>query len=123
LCGNFWATRRWITLASLLNAAVGPGAPRANESNLRRAALSSQLSLVSLQQSKRALRSQSGLVFDAILEAGLRSRFGRTLETTNTAIPEITGPAIDQSHLHGLLGRIADLGLTLRSVIRLDTDP
>jgi ATP-dependent helicase YprA (DUF1998 family) len=29
------------------------------------------------------------LGFDAILEAGLRSRFGRTLETTNTAIPEI----------------------------------
>ena len=29
------------------------------------------------------------LSFDAILEAGLRSRFGRTLETTNTAIPEI----------------------------------
>lgn len=29
------------------------------------------------------------LSFDAVLEAGLRSRFGRTLETTNTAIPEI----------------------------------
>ena len=29
------------------------------------------------------------LSFDAILEAGLRSRFGRTLETTNTAIPRI----------------------------------
>ncbi len=29
------------------------------------------------------------LGFDAVLEAGLRSRFGRTLETTNTAIPEI----------------------------------
>lgn len=29
------------------------------------------------------------LGFDAILEAGLRSRFGRTLETTNTSVPEI----------------------------------
>jgi ATP-dependent helicase YprA (DUF1998 family) len=29
------------------------------------------------------------LSFDAILEAGLRSRFGRTLETTNTAIAEV----------------------------------
>ena len=36
---------------------------------------------------------------------------------------EITGPVTDQSHLHGLLGRIADLGLTLRSVTPLDTDP
>ncbi|MEV4419507.1 DEAD/DEAH box helicase [Patulibacter sp. NPDC049589] len=30
------------------------------------------------------------LGFDAVLEAGLRSRFGRTLETTNTATPEIS---------------------------------
>ena len=36
---------------------------------------------------------------------------------------EITGPIIDQSHLHGLLGRIADLGLTLRSVSQVKTDP
>jgi len=36
---------------------------------------------------------------------------------------EITGPIVDQSHLHGLLGRIADLGLTLRSVSQLNTDP
>jgi hypothetical protein len=35
---------------------------------------------------------------------------------------EITGPVIDQSQLHGLLGRIADLGLTLRSVTPLDPD-
>jgi len=36
---------------------------------------------------------------------------------------EITGPVVDQSQLHGLLGRIADLGLTLRSVTPLNTDP
>jgi hypothetical protein len=36
---------------------------------------------------------------------------------------EITGPIVDQSHLHGLLDRIADLGLTLRSVSQLKTDP
>ena len=36
---------------------------------------------------REALAQRLG--FDAVLEAGLRSRFGRTLETTNTAIPEI----------------------------------
>jgi hypothetical protein len=35
---------------------------------------------------------------------------------------EITGPVIDESQLHGLLGRIADLGLTLRSVTPLNPD-
>jgi hypothetical protein len=35
---------------------------------------------------------------------------------------EITGPVVDQSQLHGLLGRIADLGLTLRSVTPLNPD-
>jgi len=34
----------------------------------------------------------------------------------------ITGPIVDQSHLHGLLGRIADLGLTLLSVTAVSTD-
>ncbi len=36
---------------------------------------------------------------------------------------EINGPIIDQSHLHGLLGRIADLELTLRSVTPLNPTP
>ncbi|MGZ7008417.1 MAG: hypothetical protein ACXVLX_22710 [Ilumatobacteraceae bacterium] len=35
---------------------------------------------------------------------------------------DITGPIIDQSHLQGLLGRIASLGLTLHSVNRLETE-
>ena len=35
---------------------------------------------------------------------------------------EITGPVIDQAQPHGLLTRIADLGLTLRSVTTLNTD-
>ena len=41
----------------------------------------------SAKQAREALAKRLG--FDAILEAGLRSRFGRTLETTNTSIPEI----------------------------------
>jgi hypothetical protein len=35
---------------------------------------------------------------------------------------DITGPIIDQSHLHGLLERIAGLGLRLRSVTPLEVD-
>ena len=35
---------------------------------------------------------------------------------------EITGAIIDPSHLHGLLDRIAGLGLTLHSLTPLETD-
>jgi hypothetical protein len=35
---------------------------------------------------------------------------------------EITGPIIDQSHLHGLLARIAGLGLTLHSLTPIETE-
>jgi hypothetical protein len=35
---------------------------------------------------------------------------------------DITGPIIDQSHLQGLLERIASLGLTLHSLTPVDTD-
>ena len=35
---------------------------------------------------------------------------------------DITGPIIDQSHLQGLLERIASLGLTLRSLTPIETE-
>jgi hypothetical protein len=35
---------------------------------------------------------------------------------------DITGPIIDQSHLHGLIERIAGLGLTLHSLTPLETE-
>jgi hypothetical protein len=35
---------------------------------------------------------------------------------------DITGPIIDQSHLHGLIARIASLGLTLHSLNPLQTE-
>jgi hypothetical protein len=35
---------------------------------------------------------------------------------------DITGPIVDPSHLHGLLERIAGLGLTLHSLTPLDTE-
>jgi hypothetical protein len=43
----------------------------------------------------------------------IRARDGET---------EITGPVIDQSHLQGLIGRIASLGLTLHSITPLETE-
>jgi hypothetical protein len=35
---------------------------------------------------------------------------------------EIIGPIIDPSHLHGLIERIAGLGLTLRSLTPIETE-
>ena len=35
---------------------------------------------------------------------------------------EITGPIVDPSHLHGLLDRIAGLGLTVHSLIPLESE-
>jgi hypothetical protein len=35
---------------------------------------------------------------------------------------QITGPIIDQSHLHGLIARIASLGLTLHSLTPIETE-
>jgi hypothetical protein len=46
---------------------------------------------------------------------------GMTLSAHNGRT-EITGPIVDPSHLHGLLERIAGLGLTLYSLTPLDTE-
>jgi hypothetical protein len=35
---------------------------------------------------------------------------------------DITGPIVDQAHLHGLIERIASLGLTLHSLTPLDAE-
>ena len=45
-----------------------------------------------------------------------------SLNTVKTHTRELYRKLGDQSHLYGLLGRIADLGLTLRSVTPLNTD-
>ena len=46
---------------------------------------------------------------------------GMTLRADNGQT-EISGPIVDQSHLQGLLERIASLGLALRSLNPLDTE-
>ena len=45
---------------------------------------------------------------------------GMTLRAHNGET-EVTGPIIDSSHLQGLLTRIAGLGLTLLSLVPLET--
>jgi len=62
-----------------------------------------------------------------IVEGEIGSRYAQAFDGMEICAAdgatEITGPVVDQSQLHGLLGRIADLGLTLRSVTPLNTDP
>ena len=52
----------------------------------------------------------------------LRVRVRRDDSPAHDGETEITGPIIDSSHLHGLLDRIAGLGLTLHSLTPLDSD-
>ncbi len=60
------------------------------------------------------------LVVDGELGARYASAFEGMTITAHDGITEMTGSIIDQAHLHGLLDRIASLGLTLHSVTPLD---
>lgn len=50
------------------------------------------------------------------------SAFDRMTICAHDGQTDITGAIIDQSHLHGLLERIANLGLTLHSLTPLETE-
>jgi len=56
----------------------------------------------------------------------LRGRYATAFDgmtiSAHDGITEITGPIIDQSHLQGVIERIAGLGLRLRSVTPLETE-
>jgi hypothetical protein len=85
----------------------------------------------SSRRSRRACSCDRGAVdrrrYRIIVEGEIGSRYAQAFEGMEICAAdgatEITGPVVDQSQLHGLLGRIADLGLTLRSVTPLNTDP
>jgi len=47
---------------------------------------------------------------------------GFTLTSEGDGTTTLTGSAIDQAALHGLLRRVGDLGVTLISVHRIDSD-
>ena len=48
------------------------------------------------------------------------SAFDEMTISTHDGITEISGEIIDSAHLHGLLERISDLGLTVHSLTPLD---
>ena len=60
-----------------------------------------------------------------VVEGGLGRRYASAFDGmtvhAHDGETEIVGPITDQSHLQGLLARIAGLGLTLHSVIELET--
>ncbi len=62
------------------------------------------------------------LVVRGELGARYASAFEKMSVSAHDGITEITGEIIDPSHLHGVLERIAGLGLTLQSVTPLDTE-
>jgi hypothetical protein len=65
---------------------------------------------------------QHQLVVDGELGARYASAFEGMTISAHDGLTEITGSIIDQSHLQGLIARIAGLGLTLRSITPLDTE-
>jgi hypothetical protein len=61
------------------------------------------------------------LVVEGELGARYASAFEEMTISAHDGMTEITGSIVDQSHLHGLLERIAGLGLALRSITPLDS--
>ena len=62
------------------------------------------------------------LVVDGELGPRYKHAFEGMTLTTGDGKTELIGSIADQAHLHGLLERIASLGLTLRSVTSLDPE-
>jgi len=66
-------------------------------------------------------RSSGEIGYEIRLEGQLDDRWsnwfeGFTMTSESSGTTTLTGPAIDQAALHGLLRRIGDLGVTLISV-------
>jgi len=62
------------------------------------------------------------LVVEGELGARYASAFEGMTISAHDGLTDITGSIIDQSHLQGLIARIAGLGLRLRSITPLDTE-
>ena len=66
--------------------------------------------------------SRYSIVVEGELGPRYASAFAGMTLRAHDGETEITGPIIDPSHLHGLLERIAGLGLTLHSLTPLHTE-
>jgi hypothetical protein len=59
-------------------------------------------------------------IYQIVVRGELSQRYGLAFEGMTLAMGDgrtaITGPVVDQAHLHGLLDRVGDLGLELVSV-------
>ena len=62
------------------------------------------------------------VVVEGELGARYASAFDGMTLSAHDGRTEITGPIVDPSHLHGLLDRIAGLGLTVHSLTPLETE-
>lgn len=64
--------------------------------------------------------------YHLVVDGELGRRFGSAFEgmtlSAHDGMTEISGPIVDSSQLAGLLERITGLGLSLRSLTRLDAD-
>lgn len=64
--------------------------------------------------------------YRVVVETELGVRYASAFEgmtvSAHDGMTEITGSITDQSHLHGVLERVAGLGLKLRSVTPLEPD-
>ena len=72
------------------------------------------------------LGSMSADRYCLVVEGELGARYASACDgmtiSAHDGMTEISGSIIDQSHLQGLLERIASLGLRLRSVTPVDAD-
>jgi hypothetical protein len=69
---------------------------------------------------KRTSGATGPTIYQIVVRGELSGRYALAFEgmtlTTRDGQTAITGPVVDQAHLHGLLDRIGDLGLELVSV-------
>ena len=68
----------------------------------------------------------SSTPYRLVVQGELGPRYASAFEEmtvfAHDGVTEMTGPITDQSHLQGLLQRIAGLGLTLQSLTELDPE-
>jgi hypothetical protein len=69
---------------------------------------------------KRTSGATGPTIYQIVVRSELSDRYALAFEgmtlTPRDGQTAITGPVVDQAHLHGLLDRIGDLGLELVSV-------